>query len=163
MWHRGAYALSREPKKEPGLPATFPSGQRRSWDGLTYMPCLSTCRSHSEPCENARPQNSHGKRFSVLRAAPRSENLIRSVRREQTCVTCVLWEQAEERSQHSLRHLLSSFYLESQRESNFQIPYFLLPGFPTKGISWIALKNFSWFPGSSIPIPHHLPSCFHHK
>lgn len=78
-------------KKEPGLSATSHLGPRHSWDGLTYMPCLSTCLSHSEPCENARPQNSHGKRFSVLRAAPRSENLIRSVKREQS-VTCAPWE-----------------------------------------------------------------------
>lgn len=30
----------------------------------THMPCLSTCRSHSEPSVKDRPQNSHGKRFS---------------------------------------------------------------------------------------------------
>lgn len=41
----------------------------------TYMPCLSTCRSHSEPSVNDRPQNSHGKRFS---GAPLSGNIMGS-------------------------------------------------------------------------------------
>lgn len=79
-----------EPKKEPGLPATAHFGQKRSRDSATYMPCLSTCLSHSEPCENALPQNSHGKRFSGFIAAPWSENLIRSVRRKQKCYLCAM-------------------------------------------------------------------------
>lgn len=41
----------------------------------TYMPCLSTCRSHSEPSVNDRPQNSHGKRFS---GGPLSGNIMES-------------------------------------------------------------------------------------
>lgn len=45
----------------------------------TYMPCLSTCRSHSEPSVNDRPQNSHGKRFS---GAPLSGNIMGSGKRQ---------------------------------------------------------------------------------
>lgn len=41
----------------------------------TYMPCLSTCLSHSEPSVNDRPQNSHGKRFS---GGPLSGNIMES-------------------------------------------------------------------------------------
>lgn len=45
----------------------------------TYMPCLSTCRSHSEPSVKDRPQNSHGKRFS---GALLSGNIMGSAKRQ---------------------------------------------------------------------------------
>lgn len=45
----------------------------------TYMPCLSTCRSHSEPSVKDRPQNSHGKRFS---GALLSGNIMGSEKRQ---------------------------------------------------------------------------------
>lgn len=79
-----------EKERERTNPASLlPShlGQRCR-DGSTYMPCLSTCLSHSEPCENARPQNSHGKRFSVLIGVPQSPNLISSAKRKQSCSQC---------------------------------------------------------------------------
>lgn len=45
----------------------------------TYMPCLSTCRSHAEPSVNDRLQNSHGKHFS---RAPLSTYIMDSGREQ---------------------------------------------------------------------------------
>ena len=51
----------------------------------TYMPCLSTCRSHSEPSVKDRPQNSHGKRFS---GTPLSGNIMGSGKRQHSQWKC---------------------------------------------------------------------------
>ena len=121
-----------------------PPPPRTTSEGLhgTYTPCLSTCLSHSEPWENARPQNSHGKRFSVLTAAPRSENLKRSVRRKQACY---LWAGgAEEKSVFTRRPLSFPASL-----------LFLLRAFTT-GLFLETLENCSQ--ALAIPTSLHLPT-----
>lgn len=130
------------------------------------MPCLSTCLSHSEPCENARPQNSHGKRFSVLTAAPRSENLIRSVRRKPKC--CHLGAPGVGRRDKSTfireRALFPSLE-KAIRESNVQI----LDSFSclTLPLRVLPERLSNAVPASkalSIPHPPSPPhSCFCHK
>lgn len=134
-------------KKEPGLPATSHLGQKHSWDSTTYMPCLSTCLSHSEPCENARPQNSHGKRFSGLIAAPWSENLIRSVRRKQKRYLCAVGIGRRDKStfirKPALFPSLENPFMKAISRSLILSPIWLF----TKGY----FKNRSWFPGPKRP------------
>lgn len=138
---------------------------RTMGEGLhgTYMPCLSTCLSHSEPWENTRPQNSHGKRFSVLIAAPRSENLIRSVRRKQKCYLCA-GERAEEKSTSIRKPRLLPSVPKPFSETNFQIPYSFSYWLFTKGYFLkLSQELFLWFPSPRCPHFSSPPSCFHHK
>lgn len=139
-------------QKEPALPATSHfSGQVMAWDGSTYMPCLSTCLSHSEPCENARPQNSHGKRFSVLIAAPWSENLIRSVRRKQNCYLCAVGGGRRVKSTFIRKPPLLPALVKPSVKAISRFLTLSPPGFSPRGVSWLVLKNHPWFPGPQPP------------
>ena len=128
--------------QEPPPPRTMSEGLHR-----TYMPCLSTCLSHSEPWENARPQNSHGKRFSVLIAAPWSENLKRSVRRKQAYY---LWAGGAEEKSIFIRSLLP--FPDSL--------LFLLLAFHQRIVSW---NSRELFPGPRHPHLSSPPNCFCHQ